>query len=62
MDYQLFQQKDNNISTNYRTFGNDCFSEKKYYEAMLFFNQSLCLAKKGSLNEYIAYAARSKVG
>ena len=56
-----FMQKDNNISTNYRKLGNQCFVEKKYYEAMLFFNQSLCYAEKDSLNEALVYAARSKV-
>lgn len=56
-----FQQKNNSISTNYRNLGNQSFSENKFYEAMLLFNQSLCFAEKGSLNEALAYASRSKI-
>lgn len=52
-------EKCDGMSSDFRSDGNAKFKEKKWFEAMSFYNQSLCFAKTGSENVSLAYANRS---
>jgi len=53
--------KNNDRSTTLRSEGNEFYSKKIFYEALLKYNESLCLAVPCSENLGFAYANRSAV-
>lgn len=54
-------QKNNQISDLLRTLGNKSFAKSKYFNALLYYNHSLCFAKPESTQISFAYANRSAV-
>jgi SET and MYND domain-containing protein 4 len=48
-------------STEFRKSGNKCFENKRYYDALEFYNKSICYAEPGTENLSIGYANRSAV-
>lgn len=53
-------QKDNKISTNLRIKGNQKFQEHSWFDAMDYYNRSLCFAENDTENVSLAYADRAK--
>lgn len=53
--------KSNEKSNALRTNGNEFYSKRKFFDSMLMYNKSLCLAEPGSENVGLAYANRSAV-
>lgn len=52
-------EKNDEMSLDFRIDGNNKFQEKEWLEAMSSYNQSLCYAEIGSKNVSLAYANRS---
>lgn len=52
-------EKNNELSVEYRNQGDVKLQERKWTEAMNFYNASLCFAENGSENVSLAYANRS---
>lgn len=57
----MSSKKDNNNSTKHRNAGTKAFKKADYHEAMLRYNQSLCLAEQHSINQSLAFGNRSAV-
>jgi SET and MYND domain-containing protein 4 len=53
--------KSDSLSKKYRNIGNEYFRRREYFDALLFYNRSLCTAEIGSDTISIAYANRSAV-
>jgi SET and MYND domain-containing protein 4 len=54
-------KKNNSLAKKYRNAGNDHFRKQEYFEALMLYNRSLCVAEKGSESIPIAFANRSAV-
>lgn len=52
-------RKYNEISTRLRNKGNEYFQQHRWYDAMRYYNKSLCFAEVGSENVSFAYANRA---
>lgn len=57
----MLEVKSNLESDNLRADGNKFYSQKKFFDALLKYNQSLCSAVPGSENVGLAYANRSAI-
>jgi len=57
----MAQYKDNTFAEKLRNEGNVFFKQGKYFDALIKYNESLCLSKIGSVNIALAYANRSAV-
>lgn len=55
------QCKNNSLAENFRNVGNAHFRKAKYFDALLQYNQSLCLAEPGSETIALGFANRSAV-
>jgi SET and MYND domain-containing protein 4 len=53
--------KNDDQSTEFRKSGNECFENKRYFDALEFYNKSICYAEPGTENLSIGYANRSAV-
>lgn len=53
--------KDNAVADELRDEGNKSYQQKKFYEALILYNKSLCHAMPGSSQLGLAYANRSAV-
>jgi SET and MYND domain-containing protein 4 len=53
--------KNDDQSTEFRKSGNKCFEDKRYFDALEFYNKSICYAEPGTENLSIGYANRSAV-
>jgi SET and MYND domain-containing protein 4 len=53
--------KNDKQSTEFRKSGNKCFENKRYFDALEFYNKSICYAEPGTENLSIGYANRSAV-
>jgi SET and MYND domain-containing protein 4 len=54
-------KKSNSLAKSYRNKANEHFRHGEYFDALLFYNRSLCTAEIGSDSISIAYANRSAV-
>lgn len=54
-------KKNNSLAKKFRNVGNDHFRKQEYFEALMLYNRSLCVAETGSESIPIAYANRSAV-
>lgn len=57
----MFARKSNDKSEALRKEGNELYSQRKFFKALLKYNESLCFAEPGSDNIGHAYANRSAV-
>lgn len=53
--------KSDQLAAGFRAEGNKFYSERKFFDALVKYNESLCHAVKGSENLGLAYANRSAV-
>jgi hypothetical protein len=58
---EITTRKSNETSIVCRNEGNRLYVQKKFFDAVLKYNESLCYAEKGSENAGLAYANRSAV-
>jgi SET and MYND domain-containing protein 4 len=55
------EQKSNSLAKKYRNIGNEHFRKSEYFDALIFYNRSLCTAEIPSESLSIAFANRSAV-
>jgi tetratricopeptide (TPR) repeat protein len=55
------ESKSNSLALNYRNIGNNHFRKGEYFDALMFYNRSLCTAEIGSESISMAFANRSAV-
>jgi SET and MYND domain-containing protein 4 len=53
--------KNDDKSNEFRKSGNKCFEDKRYFDALEYYNKSICYAEPGTENVSIGYANRSAV-
>jgi len=58
---KMSEKKNDKVSAALRNEGNVLYHQRKFYEALLKYNESLCYAENGSQNVAFAYANRSAV-
>lgn len=61
MNHHAHKPKNDNLAEEHRKKGNEMFARSKHYEALEFYNKSLCFATTGSKNQALAYGNRSAV-
>lgn len=54
-------KKNNSLAKKYRNAGNDLFRKQEFFDALMLYNRSLCVAETGSESISVAYANRSAV-
>lgn len=57
----MCEHKSDKISAEFRGAGNAFYSQRKFFDALIKYNESLCWAESGSENAGLAFANRSAV-